>query len=237
MDIDYKHKLVLAPMVRVGTLPLRLLSAKYGADITYGEEIIDHKLIKCERRINVVESFLVCPRFLAMFWTQYPIPSTATLWYYDRNEPGGLFSNCGELAFPVAAIVQDGVRFPLQFRPYGFTVLAAELRTVKASVPQLWDELTKFMREMTELRGSCCVLIFLIAQNLLKIFVLIWWIQGVHREFVCLIVRYLWCALSWASVLALAGAGASMPEAADVLCAWGCQGLVACKGFSRYLSS
>lgn len=41
-------------MVRVGTLPFRLLSAEYGADITYGEEIIDHKLLKCERRVNDV---------------------------------------------------------------------------------------------------------------------------------------------------------------------------------------
>ncbi|KAJ8433079.1 hypothetical protein Cgig2_014127 [Carnegiea gigantea] len=32
--------------------PLRLLAADYGADITYREEIIDHKFIKCERRIN-----------------------------------------------------------------------------------------------------------------------------------------------------------------------------------------
>ncbi|XP_058069537.1 uncharacterized protein LOC131218773 isoform X3 [Magnolia sinica] len=48
----YKNKLVLAPMVRVGTLPFRLLAAEYGADITYGEEIIDHKMVKCERRIN-----------------------------------------------------------------------------------------------------------------------------------------------------------------------------------------
>uniref|UniRef100_A0A5B6YVF9 Putative tRNA-dihydrouridine(20) synthase [NAD(P)+]-like isoform X3 n=1 Tax=Davidia involucrata TaxID=16924 RepID=A0A5B6YVF9_DAVIN len=52
--MEYKNKLVLAPMVRVGTLPFRLLAAAYGADITYGEEIIDHKLIKCERRINDV---------------------------------------------------------------------------------------------------------------------------------------------------------------------------------------
>lgn len=50
--MDYENKLVLAPMVRVGTLPLRLLAAQYGADITYGEEIIDHKLVKCERRVN-----------------------------------------------------------------------------------------------------------------------------------------------------------------------------------------
>ncbi|XP_054809434.1 uncharacterized protein LOC129311270 isoform X2 [Prosopis cineraria] len=50
--MEYENKLVLAPMVRVGTLPFRLLAAQYGADITYGEEIIDHKLVKCERRLN-----------------------------------------------------------------------------------------------------------------------------------------------------------------------------------------
>ncbi|KAL3844689.1 hypothetical protein ACJIZ3_002092 [Penstemon smallii] len=54
MEMDYRNKLVLAPMVRVGTLPFRMLAAEYGADITYGEEIIDHKLLKCDRRINDV---------------------------------------------------------------------------------------------------------------------------------------------------------------------------------------
>ncbi|KAG5602652.1 hypothetical protein H5410_034022 [Solanum commersonii] len=52
--MEYRNKLVLAPMVRVGTLPFRMLAAHYGADITYGEEIIDHKIIKCERRVNDV---------------------------------------------------------------------------------------------------------------------------------------------------------------------------------------
>ncbi|KAH0922151.1 hypothetical protein HID58_022169 [Brassica napus] len=51
--MEYRNKLVLAPMVRVGTLSFRMLAAEYGADITYGEEIIDHKLVKCQRRINV----------------------------------------------------------------------------------------------------------------------------------------------------------------------------------------
>ncbi|CAH8384267.1 unnamed protein product [Eruca vesicaria subsp. sativa] len=51
--MDYQNKLVLAPMVRVGTLSFRMLAAEYGADITYGEEIIDHKLVKCQRRINI----------------------------------------------------------------------------------------------------------------------------------------------------------------------------------------
>ncbi|KAL1377936.1 hypothetical protein pipiens_015920 [Culex pipiens pipiens] len=41
-------------MVRVGTLPMRLLALSFGADIVYTEEIIDWKLLKSERRVNDV---------------------------------------------------------------------------------------------------------------------------------------------------------------------------------------
>uniref|UniRef100_A0A8W7PQZ0 DRBM domain-containing protein n=1 Tax=Anopheles coluzzii TaxID=1518534 RepID=A0A8W7PQZ0_ANOCL len=53
-DIDYRNKLVLAPMVRVGTLPMRLLALEYGADLVYTEEIIDWKLLRAERHTNEV---------------------------------------------------------------------------------------------------------------------------------------------------------------------------------------
>lgn len=49
---DYRGKVVLAPMVRVGTLPTRLLARGYGADMVYSEELIDHKLIRCERLVE-----------------------------------------------------------------------------------------------------------------------------------------------------------------------------------------
>ncbi|KAH6559055.1 hypothetical protein KP509_1Z029400 [Ceratopteris richardii] len=52
MDLDFRGKHILAPMVRVGTLPFRMLAAEYGADITYGEELIDHKVVKCTREVN-----------------------------------------------------------------------------------------------------------------------------------------------------------------------------------------
>uniref|UniRef100_A0A8C5FHW7 Dihydrouridine synthase 2 n=1 Tax=Gadus morhua TaxID=8049 RepID=A0A8C5FHW7_GADMO len=42
----------LAPMVRVGTLPMRLLALDYGADIVYCEELIDIKMVTCERVVN-----------------------------------------------------------------------------------------------------------------------------------------------------------------------------------------
>lgn len=52
--MDYKNKLILAPMVRIGTLPMRLLALDYGADIVYCEELIDWKLLRSVRRENDV---------------------------------------------------------------------------------------------------------------------------------------------------------------------------------------
>lgn len=48
----YANKIILGPMVRVGTLPLRLLALRHGADLVYTEEIIDFKLIKSRRQVN-----------------------------------------------------------------------------------------------------------------------------------------------------------------------------------------
>lgn len=48
----YEDKIILAPMVRVGTLPMRLLALEYGADIVYTEELIDWKLLNTTRTEN-----------------------------------------------------------------------------------------------------------------------------------------------------------------------------------------
>ncbi|KAK2524011.1 hypothetical protein Q9966_011830 [Columba livia] len=50
----FRGKKILAPMVRVGTLPMRLLALDYGADIVYCEELIDIKMLQCKRVINEV---------------------------------------------------------------------------------------------------------------------------------------------------------------------------------------
>lgn len=50
--LEYRNKLILAPMVRVGTLPMRLLALDYGAQIVYTEELIDWKILRSVRREN-----------------------------------------------------------------------------------------------------------------------------------------------------------------------------------------
>ncbi len=45
-------QLALAPMVRTGSLPLRILSREYGVDMVYSEETVDLKLAKCIRCVD-----------------------------------------------------------------------------------------------------------------------------------------------------------------------------------------
>ena len=53
MALDYANKFILAPMVRIGTLPARLLALRYGADLVYTEELIDYKVrLEMEKREN-----------------------------------------------------------------------------------------------------------------------------------------------------------------------------------------
>lgn len=48
----FRGVMCLAPMVRAGSLPFRVLCMKYGADLVFGEEIIDKRLVKCKRVEN-----------------------------------------------------------------------------------------------------------------------------------------------------------------------------------------
>ncbi|GMR53294.1 hypothetical protein PMAYCL1PPCAC_23489, partial [Pristionchus mayeri] len=48
----YTGKICLAPMVRAGRTPLRVLSLDYGADLVYTEEIVDQKLLSATRKEN-----------------------------------------------------------------------------------------------------------------------------------------------------------------------------------------
>uniref|UniRef100_A0AAQ4S4R2 DRBM domain-containing protein n=1 Tax=Gasterosteus aculeatus aculeatus TaxID=481459 RepID=A0AAQ4S4R2_GASAC len=69
--LSFSNITALAPMVRVGTLPMRLLALDYGADVVYCEELIDIKMAKCQRVVNdVLETVdFVAPDERVMFRT------------------------------------------------------------------------------------------------------------------------------------------------------------------------
>lgn len=50
--IDYCNKVMLAPMVRGSLLPMRMLALRYGADLVYTDELIDHSLLLAKRKFN-----------------------------------------------------------------------------------------------------------------------------------------------------------------------------------------
>ena len=50
--IEYANKVCLAPMVRSGELPIRLLSLKYGCDLLWTPELVDKKILQSTRIIN-----------------------------------------------------------------------------------------------------------------------------------------------------------------------------------------
>lgn len=62
--VDYRGKIVLAPMVRSGELPSRLTALHYGADLVWGPETVDRSMIGTTRRFN--------PDTRTIDWTRKP---------------------------------------------------------------------------------------------------------------------------------------------------------------------
>ncbi|XP_063875239.1 tRNA-dihydrouridine(20) synthase [NAD(P)+]-like isoform X1 [Scylla paramamosain] len=54
MSDQYRGKVIVAPMVRVCTLPFRLLTVDYGTDLVYTEETVDYKMLRSIKRQNDV---------------------------------------------------------------------------------------------------------------------------------------------------------------------------------------
>ncbi|OAL69688.1 hypothetical protein A7D00_6402 [Trichophyton violaceum] len=111
--VDYRGKIVLAPMVRSGELPSRLVSLKYGADLVWGPETIDRSLIGAVRRIN--------PRNNTVEFTRVPShpgpdakDKVSVIYRIDpAREKGKLVFQLGtaspELAVEAAKVIADDV--------------------------------------------------------------------------------------------------------------------------------
>ena len=87
--LNYSNKFILAPMVRMGTLPFRLLSLRFGADIVYSEEIVDRRILRTKRVVNGIRSFTIpcyylkqtpCVLFIVLiFFQKSLIPLTSLM--------------------------------------------------------------------------------------------------------------------------------------------------------------
>jgi tRNA-dihydrouridine synthase 2 len=115
--VDYRNKIVLAPMVRSGELPSRLLALHYGADLVWGPETVDRAMIDTTRRVN--------PRTSCIEWTRFSsnggraqehvgLQKESVIYRIDpRREKGKLVYQIGtadpELAVQAAKLVAGDV--------------------------------------------------------------------------------------------------------------------------------
>lgn len=112
--VDYRGKIVLAPMVRSGELPSRLVALKYGADLVWGPETIDRALIGSKRRINPRNSVVEYTRVPSNGGRADEAYKESIIYRVDRaREKSKLIFQLGtaspELAVEAAKLVADDV--------------------------------------------------------------------------------------------------------------------------------
>ncbi len=102
--VDYRGKVVLAPMVRSGELPSRLLALKYGADLVWGPETVAQSMIGTTRRYNPLTSTIDFTR-MSSNGGRVDVPQKESLIYRldPTREKGKLIFQIGT-ASPLTAV-------------------------------------------------------------------------------------------------------------------------------------
>ena len=95
--VDYRGKVVLAPMVRSGELPSRLLALKYGADLAWGPETVDKSIIGTTKKINPITSTIDFTRYPSHSLRTEPLDQKESLIYrvHPTREHGKLIFQIG----------------------------------------------------------------------------------------------------------------------------------------------
>lgn len=113
--VDYRGKVVLAPMVRSGELPSRLLALKYGADLVWGPETVDRSMIGTTKRFNPATSTIDFTRLPSNSSRVQPSVQKESLIYrlHPTREHGKLIFQIGtaspETAVEAAKLVAEDV--------------------------------------------------------------------------------------------------------------------------------
>ncbi|ROT36811.1 FMN-linked oxidoreductase [Sodiomyces alkalinus F11] len=113
--VDYRGKVVLAPMVRSGELPSRLLALRYGADLVWGPETVDKAIIGTTRKVNPITNTIDFTR-VPSFGQKHPPPDAKESVVYSihpEKEAGKLVFQIGtsdpDLAVQAARLVAGDV--------------------------------------------------------------------------------------------------------------------------------
>ena len=103
--VDYRGKIVLAPMVRSGELPSRLLALKYGADLVWGPETVDKAIIGSTKKVNPTTSTIDFTRFPSNGSRETPPNQKESVIYrlHPSREQGRLIYQIGT-ASPTLAV-------------------------------------------------------------------------------------------------------------------------------------
>jgi tRNA-dihydrouridine synthase 2 len=83
----FRRGLFLAPMVRIGSLPTRLLSLQYGADLVWSPEIVDRAIIGCDRTVNQETGLIAYSREGKHIFTTHPIERDRLIFQLGSSSP------------------------------------------------------------------------------------------------------------------------------------------------------
>ncbi|WVQ95833.1 hypothetical protein IAU59_002932 [Kwoniella sp. CBS 9459] len=100
-ELDYREKLVLAPMVRTGSLPMRLLSLYYGAGLVWSPEVVDKAIIGAERVVDPATGVITYHKGQGPIFSCHPIEKPYLIFQIGSSNP--------ELAVKAAQTVQQDV--------------------------------------------------------------------------------------------------------------------------------
>ncbi|KTW30738.1 hypothetical protein T552_00450 [Pneumocystis carinii B80] len=107
--VNYHGKIVLAPMVRIGELPTRLLALKYGADLVWGPEVVDKSFVQgeiCKRVVNEKNKciYFVKPPKNTILYSIHPMERSKLIFQLGSADPELAVKAAQLIAKDVAAI-------------------------------------------------------------------------------------------------------------------------------------
>ncbi|KAG8833667.1 hypothetical protein FRC17_010271 [Serendipita sp. 399] len=83
----FKNSIVLAPMVRSGTMPTRLLALKYGASLVWGPEIVDKAMLHAKRTVNEKTGVVSFEGITSSIWSCHPAERPYLIYQIGSSSP------------------------------------------------------------------------------------------------------------------------------------------------------